>query len=196
MISSVVNPYQSPTRWDHIKCAGVISPGVIPKGGIQGFSRKYNFDPKNGYGMNGSILTFALRPAAEGSVRIWTWRSDQYDSMGNFLSVLEYDPTKAKVQAIDIFHPALATIGIRRVVTIEISPPRHLGGLKYEWELGFIEFRPPPFINAVSTPVTTKKEPNVEEDPDLAEILVPLQDQKNAQDAQDAYEDGRPQLGQ
>lgn len=195
MIQTVVNPYKFPTRWDYIECASVISPGVIPKGGMSGFSRKYNFDPKNGYGMYGSILTFALRPAAEGSFRIWTWTSDQYDSMGNFLQVLEYDPTKARVQAIDIFHPALATIGIRRVVTTEISPPRHMGGLKYEWELSFIEFRPPPLISAVSTPVQTKKKVT-EDDPDLAEIQATQNATLLQQEASDSYEDGRAALGQ
>lgn len=188
MISSVVNPYKYPLRWDYIECAGIISPGVIPRGGVQGFSRRYNFDPKNGYGLYGSILTFALRPAATGSFRIWTWTSDQYDSMGNFLSVLEYDPTKAKVQAIDIFHPSLATIGIRRVVTTEISPPRHMGGKKYEWVLSFIEFRPPPKISAVSTPVATKKKPAQEDDPDLDQQIANLnpQYQKSLQDGRDA----------
>lgn len=195
MISSVANPYQSPSRWDYIECAGIISPGVIPKNGVHGFERKYNFDPKNGYGLYGSILTFALRPAAEGSFTIWTWTSAQYDSMGTFLQVLEYDPTKTKVQAIDIFHPALATLGIRRVVTRSISPPLHLGGLKYEWKLGFIEFRPPPKISAVSTPITTKKV-NKDVDPDLDAMIAALDKTKLEQDTQDAFQDGRSALGQ
>ena len=188
MISSVVNPYKYPTRWDYIECAGIVSPGVIPKGGISGFKRKYNFDPKNGYGLYGSILTFAFRPAAEGSIRIWTWTSDQYDSMGGFLQVLEYDPTKAKVQAIDIFHPALATLGIRRVVTTGIGAPKHMGGMKYEWELDFIEFRPPPPISAVSTPVQTKKKPAQEDDPDLDQQIAQLQPtyEQSMQDGRDA----------
>jgi hypothetical protein len=188
MIQTLVSPYTSPLRWDYIECAGVVSPGVIPKSGVHGFDRRYNFDPKNGYGMFGSVLTFALRPAAEGSFTIWTWTAEQYDSMGNFLSVLEYDPTKTKVQAIDIFHPALAVLGIRRVVTNLISPPKHMGGKKYEWTVGFIEFRPPPKISAVSTPVATKKKPAQEDDPDLDKMINDLnpQYQKSLQDARGA----------
>lgn len=195
MIQTVVNPYQNPRRWEYIECAGLISPGVIPKNGVHGFDRKYNFDPKNGYGMYGSILTFALRPAAEGSFTIWTWSSEQYDSMGNFLQVLEYDPTKSVVKAIDIFYPSLATIGIRRVVTTGISPPIHMGGLKYEWRLSFIEFRPPPKISAVSTPIVTKKTP-AELDPDLNAQITALSAQKQQQDFQDSFADGRSALGQ
>ena len=94
MISAVDNPYRSPLRWDYIEAAGVISPGVILKGGISGFDRVYNIDQKNGYGMYGSVLTFAQRPAAAGTVQITTWTSEQFDAMPTFLNVLEYDPTR------------------------------------------------------------------------------------------------------
>lgn len=163
MIETVTSPYSSPLRWDYVECNGVISPGVIPRGGITGFIRKFSFDPKNAYGMMGPSLTFAFRPAAEGSIRFWTWTAAQYDAMGNFLSVLEYDPTKTKVRSIDIFHPALACLGIRRVVTTEIHPPKHQGGKKYEWEISLIEYRPPPKIPVVQTPVNIPKKKTFEE---------------------------------
>lgn len=185
MIETVVNPYRSPLRWDYIECASVISPGVIPRGGISGFNRQFSFDPKNAYGMMGPKLTFAFLPAANGNVRIWTWTEEQYDQMGNFLSVLEYDPTKQKIRAIDIFHPALACLGIRRVVTTSISPPRHQGGKKYEWEISFIEFRPPPQIPIVQTPVKTKKKPGIEE----SEFEKSLDDLNARGNVQDAYDD-------
>lgn len=189
MITAVANPYQSPLRWDYIECAGLVSPGVIPRGGMTGFDRVYNFAMQMGYGMYGADLTFGLRPPAEGEFRIWTWTAEQYEAMGPFLSVLEYDPTKQKVQAIDIFYPALAMIGIRRVVTMKISPPKHQGGKKYEWVLGFKEFRPPPKISAVSTPVQTKKKP-IEDDPDLDQQIEKLQPQYEK-----AMQDGRAALG-
>lgn len=196
MIQTVVNPYQNPRRWEYIECAGLVSPGVIPKNGVHGFERKYNFDPKNGYGMYGSILTFAFRPAAEGSFTIWTWTSEQYDSMGNFLQVLEYDPTKTTVKAIDIFYPSLATIGIRRVVTTGISPPMHMGGMKYEWRLSFIEFRPPPKISAVQTPVLTKKTQQRIDDPQDALLTLATQQAALDDQAVAAYANGRSALGQ
>jgi hypothetical protein len=197
MIQSVLNPYRSPLRWDYVKCCGVVSPGVIPRGGVQGFKRVYSFAMQGGYGMFGADLTFAWRPPAEGTFRIWTWTSEQYDQMGNFLAVLEYDPTKKKVTAIDILYPSLACIGIRRVVTTGISPPKHQGGKKYEWEIDFKEFRPVPKQSAVSTPVTTKKNPKPFDDPQDSliaslENLNKLQDKKIA----DALANGRDKLDQ
>lgn len=192
MIATVINPYREPARWDYIECAGVVSPGVIPHGGVTGFKRVYNFAMQMGYGMFGADLTFAQRPPAEGSFRIWTWTSDQYDSMGNFLSVLEYDPTKNKAQAIDILYPALITMGIRQVVTTGISPPKHMGGKKYEWEIDFKEYRPLPKISAVSTIKTTKKTPTDyrgEFEKSIDDQNQRLRDQANADALADARED-------
>lgn len=192
MISAPDNPYRSPLRWDYIEAAGIISPGVIPHGGISGFDRRYSFDPKNGYGMYGSILTFAMRPAATGTIRIWTWTAEQYDSMPTFLNVLEYDPTKTKVQAIEIGHPSLAALGLRRFVTTGISPPRHLGGKKYEWSISLIEFRAVPQISAVSTPITTKKKEDDFESPTEKHLDAMVADSSRRR--VDAYSDADAQI--
>ncbi len=151
-ITALINPLRFPYTWDTFQVAGQFSPGVIPPGGITGFERKFEFDRKKGKGAFGETLTFTQKPSAEGKIKLHLWTAAQIDALITFVPILQYDPTKLAVVAVDLYHPSLAVCGVGSVVTEYISPLRHVGKGLYEIEFSFIEFNPPPKLSAVSSP--------------------------------------------
>jgi hypothetical protein len=86
-----------------------------------------------------------------------------------FRPLLKYDPTKKDIQAVDIFHPSLADLDLKSMVTESISNIVHEGKGKYSCEVEFLEYFPPPAKSAVSSPAasksTTGPKPGNEDDP-------------------------------
>ncbi len=152
----IVNPLRFPQIWDQFSVGGVVNPGVVPPGGLTGFERKYDWDVKKGKGAYGGTVTFTQKPPATGKIKIHLWTISQIDSLESFIPLLQYDPTKTTVKAVDIYHPSLALTGVRSVVTEDISPLIHEGQGLYSVTFSFIEYNPPPKASAVSTPTISR----------------------------------------
>lgn len=155
-ISGLINPLRFPQTWDTFQVGAVFNPGIIPPGGITGFEREYEWDVKKGKGAYGGTVTFTQKPPAKGKIKIHLWTAAQIDALQNFVPLLEYDPTKTTVKAVDIYHPSLTVTGIRSVVTEDISPLVHEGGMLFSLTFSFIEYNPPPKASAVSTPTISR----------------------------------------
>jgi hypothetical protein len=86
---------------------------------------------------------------------------DQFAQWDAFSSLLQYDPTKKKPQAITIYHPALATLDppINSVVIEDVGPLEHGGDGQYSVTVKMSEFFPVPPKSNVGTPTTAKQAP-------------------------------------
>jgi hypothetical protein len=152
----IANPLRFPQAWDTFQVGAVTNPGIVPPGGITGFERSYEFDVKKGKGAYGGTVTFTQKPPSKGKITIHLWTMSQIDALETFIPLLQYDPTKKAVSALDIYHPSLSITGVRSVVTEDISPLIHEGKGLYSVTFSFIEYNPPPKASAVSTPTISR----------------------------------------
>jgi hypothetical protein len=161
--SPYVDPFNFPTAWSHIVVGDMLSPGVIPPNGIQGFKRESEWDKKKGKGSKSATLTLVQVPPAEGSIKFLLWTKQHFIDWGSFRTVLKYTPEKTPAQGVGIFHPSLADLDINAVVTKNITPIYHVGANLYEVTVDFIEFFPPPPVTITATPTTatTTTDPNI-----------------------------------
>jgi hypothetical protein len=156
MASGAVNPIDNPEAWDKIEVGNQESPGVCKVGE---FKRAHEWDIKKGKGTLGGTVTFVGRPPAKGSITFELWLPEHFEQWELFRPLLQYDPTKEKVSAVDIYHPALADIGLTSVVTEAIGNIVHAGKQLYTIAVDFLEYFPPPKKSAVSTPTGSKAVP-------------------------------------
>lgn len=150
---SILNPFDNPRAWSSTVIGGVTSPGLAIVGE---FKRANEWDVKKGKGTVGGTLTFVQKPPAKGTITYWIWTREQFDEFDVYLDLLNYDPTKKDVQAVDIFHPSLAKIKLKSLVTESIGNIIHAGKGKYTCAVEFLEYFPSPPKNMVKTPSTSK----------------------------------------
>lgn len=108
-LQGFVSPILNPQSWDKFRVGGangVLSPGVIVPGSIQGFKRSNEWDVKKGKGAQGGNITFVQQPPSKGEITIrvgYLTRGStpqaQFDALDKFIPLLEYDPTKRLVAA-------------------------------------------------------------------------------------------------
>jgi hypothetical protein len=156
-----VNPIANPEAYDRVTIGGVTW-GLCK---VNGWGRKHEFDVKKGKGTIGSTITFVGRPPAKGTIKFYLYRAgadtghdvDDWQRWDQeFAPALQYDPTKTKVQPVDIYSPFLARLRITSVVTESIGTEEDEGGKKWFIPVDFLEFFPAPAASAVSTPDGSK----------------------------------------
>ncbi len=152
-MSGNLDPITNPQAWDVIIIAGQTSPGFCEVGE---FKRAHEWDVKKGKGVFGATTTFVGRPPAKGTIKFYLWRPSDFVAWDTFRKLLKYDPTKTTVSAVDIFHPSLADIDVKSVVTESIGNIVHEGQQMYSISVELLEYFPPPKISAVATPSTSK----------------------------------------
>ena len=149
MPTGPIDPFSQPQAWDVIQVAQQVSPGLCK---LAGFKRAFEWDQKKGKGTTGATATFVGRPLAKGTITIKIWTLDQYNALIAFLPLLKYDPTKKAVQAVDVYHPALAMIDLLSFVCEGVGMLEHAGEQLYTCVIELLEYAPPPKASAVSTP--------------------------------------------
>jgi len=147
-----INPIDNPGAWDVVVIAGQQSPGICELGDVK---RAHEWDVKKGKGSLAATTTFVGRPPAKFTITFRLWQSDHFAAWDDFVLLLQYNPTKKAVAAVDIYHPALAFAGIHSVVTESIGAPHHEGDGMYTIAIEFLEYFPAPKVSAVSTPTTS-----------------------------------------
>lgn len=152
-MSAQVDPIANPQIWDTVTIGGFAWPPFYPGYCEVGeFKRAHEWDVKKGKGTIGGTVTFVGRPPAKGKITFWMWLPSHFVAWDTLRPLLKYDPTKASVQAVDIYHPSLADVDINSVVTESIGNVVHQGKQMYSVEVEFLEYFPPPKVSAVSTP--------------------------------------------
>ncbi len=152
-LSDVLDPITSAESWDSVLVAGIISPGVCK---VTGFKRAFGWEIKKGKGAKGSTVTLNEYPPAEGSITFTLWTQEHFEQWREFRDIWNYDPTKKPVNAVDIYYPSLADVGIDRVVCKSVSAIEAKGKGLYEATVELIEYNPPPKKPAVATPKSSE----------------------------------------
>jgi hypothetical protein len=148
-MSGAVNPIDNPQAWDFVTIASIDSPGVCEVGECK---RKHDYDVKKGKGTSGATTTFTGKPPATFSIKFKLWTPAHFTAWDAFRPLLKYDPTKKAAQAFDIYHPALADVDVKSVITESIGSIVHEGGQLYSLTVEFMEYFPASKTSAVSTP--------------------------------------------
>ncbi len=156
VVLQFANPITQPQSWSVYTIGGIISPGTIPRGGIQGFERETGWDTKIPKGGSAPTLTRTTAPPCKGIITSQLVTSDDVDAWENFISALQVPPAKADAPAWDIFHPSFVAIKLRSVVVHKIFPIEHMGLGMYHGKIAFIEWAPPSKANIVNTPSKAK----------------------------------------
>lgn len=152
-MASLLNPILYPEAWDKIYIGQVASPGVCK---VKGFNRAYKWDSKGGKGSQGATSTYVERPVATGAVTFQLWEESHFDEWQRFQGLLEFDPTKKTVTAVDLYHPVAANNNINAVVVDNIGEILPVGKGLFEVTVDFREYAPPPKKNATGTPSGSK----------------------------------------
>lgn len=158
---AAINPYQNPEAYDQVTIGGVT--WRLCK--LSGFRREHEFDVKKGKGTIGATMTFVARPPVKGTIRFYFFRAGELTGHSvndwevwdqQMLPALLYDPTKKKVQPVDIYNPKLARVKVGSVVTENVGIEDDEGDKKWFVDVDFSEFFPAPAKSAVSTPDGSK----------------------------------------
>ena len=150
---SFVNPIDSPQDYDVCKVDGEENPGIIDPKGITGFKRQTEWDVKKGKGTKGGSATLSQLPPSKGSIKFLLWTAAHFQAWDfSFRNRFKYDPTKKTKNAVDIYHPALAKLGISSVVTESIGPEEQEGDGLWSITVELLEYLPPAKKTATSTP--------------------------------------------
>ena len=150
---AILNPFDNPRAWDTLRIANVTSPGLVT---LSGFKRANEWDIKKGKGSVGGTLTFVQRPPAKGTFTFRLWLREHFTDWDTFQDLFEFDPSKTTITAVDIYHPALAKVKLKSLVTENIGAIEYSGKGKYTVVVDVIEYLPPPKKSVVQTPSTSK----------------------------------------
>lgn len=158
--SALLDPHTNPGAWMVLLVENQPTPGWITS--IEGFDLETGWDVQHGKGSKGATLTLTTQPNPKGSIT-WTIPNSMpllFSQWAEFLPKFKYQPDKnASTNAVAIYHPSLADLGITSVVVKSISPWRHAGRGKYERKIDFIVWTPPPVQSIVSTPSRAREAP-------------------------------------
>ena len=153
--------FGAPSDFDVIVLQGQTCPGICR---LSGFERKWKFDKKGGKGANGVDSTGTGKGELSGTIKFFVWTSLQFLQWSDYIALFQYDITKQKLQALQVYHPSLAELGISQLLCEYVTPFVHEGSGLFTRDARMLEFSPPPKAAAVSTPtratVTSTSKPN------------------------------------
>jgi hypothetical protein len=165
-ITDYLDPISYPDAWNTVEVGGQEWDGFVE---VSGFKRDFGWDVKKGKGTKGATLTLNEFPPAEGKFTFHLWGEGQFYLWAQFQRLFDYDPPKTKTTAVDVYHPALAALGIKSIVAKSIGMLTHKGKGLYTVEVEVIEYLPPPPTPKVVTPDGSKssagKKPGSSDDP-------------------------------
>lgn len=159
------SPYTFPQLWDQVQINGIYWGGPSGLGAgikIQGASRFYKVDQKDGQGLDGATQTYrGVKPKPFKLVFQW-WNDTQHAGWAFFSQMFIYTGSKgiAIPPVFSIYHPALALLNISAILVdevgqVEINPDSKLATATVTVR----QFYPPPPTPATTTPVSAPPAP-------------------------------------
>ena len=132
--------YESNSAWDVFYVNGDPLPGIAI---VQG-ARQSRIDERNAAGQDGSILTELGRTSSEIMVRLQIWTQEHLAAWRRIAPQFQPTPGVAPTNLIDVYHPALALIGVKSLLCTDtgVFQPTRVWGIM-ETQIRFIEFLPP-----------------------------------------------------
>lgn len=147
-------------EWDTLLIGGYQTPGVCE---VQAsFALAYNKSKPSG--SHGARITFTGRDPQEVDVTLYLWTPDQWEAWQGLQKIICGSDRK-QPECFDVYHPALAMLGIKSVAVVSRSAPMQ-GRVKGERSirLRLVEWSPPPAkARAKAKPATKTMEASVNE---------------------------------
>jgi hypothetical protein len=152
--AAVVNPLSMPTRYDHILLNGEQSPGLARVEGAE-LARKWNV--QQGLGLSGAVCMYGGDELAKFTVTLQLWLTDHFTQLSRFRKLLDKPPAGQRPKPMDIYHPYLDELGIKKVVIESHGQLEQKADGMWEMPIKFLQYRAPkPQSGKASDP---KKQP-------------------------------------
>lgn len=116
--TSFVSPFDNPALWDAILLADQESPGIAD---VAGAGSPRTWDERKGQGMSGATLVYTGDGLAEFTVVLSLTTPQHIDGWNTWKLLVAKTPRGVQPKALDIYHPALADLGIKSVVVLDVS---------------------------------------------------------------------------
>lgn len=149
-------------EWDRVVLGGNVLPGICS---VRATAARA-VDKKRGAGFNGARVTVQGYDPQPVEIHVRLWTPEQWDYW-QALHPLFFDRAKKKtIEALDIYHPSLALLGINSVVVSRISSPEQ-GTTRGEISIRIMceEWSPPKKRKvATRTPTASKQRAQIRED--------------------------------
>jgi hypothetical protein len=143
------DPITNPAAWSSMKVGGTPTPGKC----IVSAERVYRINKMMGLGADGASTVFVGRQIVEAKATFWAWQVDHFTAWDALKVLLTYEPTKGTpVRAVDIYHPAIADLGVRAMLVEKLSTWTHEGKGLYSRTLDLVEYKPVPKTAAYGKP--------------------------------------------
>lgn len=139
------NPLDDEALYNSILLGNVLSPGKVT---LSGHDRKINWDVKSGSGLAGATTTLKDVPPIQFTALFELLRDesqgiDDFATWPAFQAVIESTVIGSTPKALDIYHPDLASNGIKSVVKAKIGGVVHDGKGGQKISVDFQEYAPP-----------------------------------------------------
>lgn len=146
-----------PGLWQTLQINGGDVPGVTKIEATIG--RK--LEEKKGRGADGARIIDKGLELAKIKATVTFWTTDHWTSMEDLIDKLAARTALAHRNAVELFHPAIAALGLKKAVLKSMSSPKpsSVPGA-YEIVFDFLEYNPPPAskkgTSSTRTPETTR----------------------------------------
>lgn len=125
---------------DYILLAQQRSPGIAR---VKGAGSPRKWDERGGYGLSGSTLVFTGTRLSEFDVQLLFTTPEDWAAWDVWKPLVARPPSRVRPRALDIWHPWLEELEIKRVVVLDVLQPDE--GETGEWTrtIKFKAFRAP-----------------------------------------------------
>lgn len=172
------DPVDDEEIFDHIKLAGVLSPGVVT---ISGHDRKVDWDNKQAKGQKRATSELKGIPLVEFTCDFYLADQEERAEWPAFLDLINSTVAGPTPKALDIYHPDLAEQDIKSVVKVKTVGTKHDGKGGVNKVVIFQEYGPPtpkggsPSGSSSSKRETDKTDPNAAAKAELAALTAQYQ---------------------
>jgi hypothetical protein len=138
---ATLDPFRNAKAYRQCKLNGVLLPGKCI---VTGASSKRKWDVVAGQGDDGASVKGGNEDISKFKLAVQMWKPEQFDDFERDIRpMLKKPPQGQKPKALEIDHPELAKLEIRRVVPEEISQLENAteDGL-YQYVIDLIQYRP------------------------------------------------------
>lgn len=153
----IPSPLVDPIAWSSITVAG-ITVGIADGSGmvkVRRCARPYKWQKKDAAGQDGETKTYRGKKPPDFEIEFHLWTDKHFQSFQALATAaFLYDVTKiGTANPVDIYHPALAIVGITQITVDEFGAPEQQGDrLLWIATIKVCEFLPPIAQNATATP--------------------------------------------
>ena len=153
----IPSPLSDPTAWSSVTVSGIT---IGPKDGsglvriVDNAGRPYKWQIKDAAGQDGGTSTFRGKKPPEFGLEFHLWTDRHFAVFQSLVTTaLLYDATKTTMDAVDIYHPGLAMVGLTQILVDDIGVPVQQGDRKmWHATIKVHEYFPPVDANVTSTP--------------------------------------------